>query len=140
MANDKYKPRFLSTESFDLKSFDLKRTYQGGAVLMRNKKLEKISHFAQCYILTSSCFQKIKTKNFNLDPCCFNLLKLGANPLVIYLVKLINSNVRRSCAICSKLIMKTPELCKWRNSCVFIISFEQISHPVLVVLFLNLSR
>ena len=47
-------------------------------------------HFAQCRILISSSFWKTKTKNFNPDPCFFNLVKLGTSS-VGKLLKLINS-------------------------------------------------
>ena len=43
--------------------------------------------------------------------------------------------------VCSKLTtIKTPERRQWRRSGVFIVNFEQISLPVLVFLFLTLSR
>ena len=43
-------------------------------------------------------------------------------------------NYRTSCEICSKLIIKTPERRPWRRSGVFIVSFEHISHLILVLL------
>ena len=41
---------------------------------------------------------------------------------------------------CSKLTIKTPERCQWRRSKVYILSFEHISHFVLLFLLLTLSR
>ena len=35
---------------------------------------------------------------------------------------------RKSCEICSKLTVKTPEQRHWRRFCVFIVNFEHISH------------
>ena len=46
----------------------------------------------------------------------------------IYLFKVENRNTRKRCEICSKLI-KTPERRQWRCSSIFIVKFEQISHP-----------
>ena len=48
--------------------------------------------------------------------------------------KVIHKNTRTSCEICSKLIIKTPERHPWRRSGVFIVSFEHISHLILVLL------
>ena len=44
------------------------------------------------------------------------------------------------CEICSKLIIRTPERRQWRRSDVFIVNFEYISHLLLVLLLLTLSR
>ena len=44
------------------------------------------------------------------------------------------------CEICSKLIIKTPERRQWRRSDVFIVNFENISHLLLVLPLLTLSR
>ena len=49
-------------------------------------------------------------------------------------------NTRTKCEICSKLTIKTPERHRWRHSGVFIVSFEHISHFVLMFLLLTLSR
>ena len=57
-----------------------------------------------------------------------------------YVFKVNNRNIRTRCEICSKLTIKTPERCHWRRSGVFIVTFEHISHLVLVFLLLTLSR
>ena len=51
-----------------------------------------------------------------------------------------NGNTRTSCEIYPKLTIKTPERRYWGHSGVFIVNFEHISHLVLVVLLLTLSR
>ena len=51
-----------------------------------------------------------------------------------------NGNTRTSCEIYPKLTTKTPERRYWGHSGVFIVNFEHISHLVLVVLLLTLSR
>ena len=43
----------------------------------------------------------------------------------------IKVNTKVMCEICSKLTITTPERRHWRNSGVFIASFEHISHIVL---------
>ena len=55
-----------------------------------------------------------------------------------YMLKVNNRNTR--CKICSKLIIKTPEVRHWRCSGVFIVNFKHISHLILVLLLLTLSR
>ena len=60
-------------------------------------------------------------------------------PAGIYLLKVISRNTRTRCEVCSKLI-KTPERRQWRRSGVFIVNFEHISHLVLVLLLVTLSR
>ena len=55
--------------------------------------------------------------------------------------KVNNRNTKTRCEICSKLTIKTPEPHQWRRSGVFtIVKFEHISHLVLVLLLLTLSR
>ena len=51
-----------------------------------------------------------------------------------------NGNTRTSCEIYPKLTIKTPEKRYSGHSGVFFVNFEQISHLVLVVLLLALSR
>ena len=58
----------------------------------------------------------------------------------ICMFKVNNRNTRARCKICSKLTIKTPERRHWRNSAVFIVNFEHISHLLLVFILLNLSR
>ena len=58
----------------------------------------------------------------------------------IYLFKFNNRNTRKSCKICSKLTIKTPEQRQWCRSCVFIVNFEHTLHLFLVFLLLTLSR
>ena len=56
-------------------------------------------------------------------------------PANIYQFKVNNSNTKTRCEICSKLTIETPE----RRSVVFLVNFEHISHPNLVVLLLTLN-
>ena len=60
-------------------------------------------------------------------------------PACIYLLKVNNRKTRTRCKISSKVILKTPERCHWRRFSVFIVSFEHISHLVLVFLLLTLN-
>ena len=57
-----------------------------------------------------------------------------------YLLKVNIGNTRTMCEICLRLTKKTPELCHWRRSNVYIVNFEQISHIVLVFPLLTLSK
>ena len=61
------------------------------------------------------------------------------NPVRIYLLKVNSRSTRTRCEICSKLTIKIPEQCQWRRSDVFMITFEHISHLVLVFLLLTLN-
>ena len=61
-------------------------------------------------------------------------------PVGIYMFKVNNRNTRTRYEICSKLTIKTPERCQWRRSGVFIVTFEHISHHVLMFLLLTLGR
>ena len=61
-------------------------------------------------------------------------------PAGIYLLKIINTNTRARCKICSKLTIKTPERQHWCRSVVFIVNFEHISHLVLAFLLLRGKR
>ena len=60
-----------------------------------------------------------------------------AIPAGIYLLKVNSRNTKTSCAICSKLTIKSPKRCNWRNSGVFIVNFEHNSQLVLVFLLLT---
>ena len=64
----------------------------------------------------------------------------GKYPVGIYLLKVNNRKTRTRCELCSMLKIKTPEGRHWRRSCVFIVNFEHISHLILVLLLLTLSR
>ena len=55
----------------------------------------------------------------------------------MYLLRVNNRNTKTRCEICSKLTIKTPERCCWHRSSVFIVNFEDISHPILAFLFLT---
>ena len=57
----------------------------------------------------------------------------------IYLPKVNNKNPRTMCEMCSKLTIKVPERRHWRRSGIFIVSFEHVSHLVLVFLLLTLN-
>ena len=61
-----------------------------------------------------------------------------AFPASIYLRKVNSKNTRTRCEICSKLT-KIPERRHWRQSGIFIINFEHISHLVLVFQLLTLN-
>ena len=70
---------------------------------------------------------------------CF-LLPLQNNgkhlyPANIYLFRVNDKNTTKRCAICSKLAMKTPKLCR---SYVFVVNFKHISYlfvPVILLTF-----
>ena len=68
------------------------------------------------------------------------LCVLLVHPVGIYMFKVNNRNTKARCEICSKLTIKTQERLHWCRSGVFIVSFEHISHLVLVFLLLTLSR
>ena len=63
-------------------------------------------------------------------------------PTGIYLFKVNNGNTWGMCEICSKLTIKSSERLQRqkRHSDVFIVKFEQISHTVLVFLWLALNK
>ena len=80
-------------------------------------------------------------------PCIlFLLIKLLSTcfehhfPADNYMFKVNNRNNRTRCEICSKLTIKILERRQWRRSGIFIANFEYISHFVLVLLLLTLSR
>ena len=54
--------------------------------------------------------------------------------------KVDNKNTRKTCEICSKLTIRTPERCYWHRFGLFIVNFEHISHSALVFLLLTLSK
>ena len=54
--------------------------------------------------------------------------------------KVNTRNTRIKFEICSNLKIKTPKRRQWCRSGVFIVSFEHISHLVLVFLLVTLSR
>ena len=64
----------------------------------------------------------------------------GQFPARIYLIKVTNVNIRTMCEIYSKLTIKTPERRQWRHSGYFTVTFEQISHIVLVFSLLTLIK
>ena len=53
--------------------------------------------------------------------------------------KVNNRSIRTRCELCSKFTIETPERRQWRRSGVFIVSFQHISHLVLVFLSLSLN-
>ena len=57
-------------------------------------------------------------------------------PANIYLFKVNNRNIRKSCEICSKLTLKSPE----PRVGVFIVNFEHISQLFLMFLLMTLSK
>ena len=54
--------------------------------------------------------------------------------------KFSKRNTRKSCEICSKLTINTPERRHWRRSGVFTVNFEHTSHHFLVFLLLTFSK
>ena len=84
--------------------------------------------------------QCVKTLNM---PCSsisvFNFEQVVFFPAGIYLLKVSNKNTRARCEICSKLTIKIPERRQWRCSGIFIVTFEHITHLVLVFLLLTLN-
>ena len=54
--------------------------------------------------------------------------------------KVNNRNSRTTWEICSTLTIKTPERHQWCRSSVFVINLKHMSHLVLVILLLTLSR
>ena len=82
------------------------------------------------------------SKNTNSKLILFSWLILNKFSLLtnIYLFKVNNRNARKSCEICSKLTIKTPERRSWRRSGVFIVNFEHILHLFLVFLSSTLNK
>ena len=60
-------------------------------------------------------------------------------PVGIYLLKVDDRNIITRCKICSQLTIRTPERRQWRPCGVFVVSFEYISHLVLLFLLLTLN-
>ena len=79
--------------------FSLEEFLQGVATPPKNKSMEKFRGHRSMDQHESS--QKGKCKVY-----CFKLQRYLA---IIYLFKVINRNTRKTCEICSKLIVKTPE-------------------------------
>ena len=63
-----------------------------------------------------------------------------SKPASICLFQVNNGDFRTMYGICSRLTQKTPEQCHRCRSGVFIITFEQISHVVLLLPFLTLKK
>ena len=68
-----------------------------------------------------------------------NCGKCVKDPANIYLFKVNNRNTRKTCEICSKLTLKTPERRQWHSG-LFIVNFEHISRLFLALLLLILNR
>ena len=64
----------------------------------------------------------------------------GSNPATIYLFKVNNRNIRKTCKICSESSIKTPERRHRHHSGDFTVNFEHISHLFLVLLLLWTSK
>ena len=77
---------------------------------------------------------------------CWQRTYVVTCPVGIYMFKVNKGNTRIRCEICSKLTIKTPERQHWAPMtsfwCLycFIVNFEHISHFVLMLLLLTLSR
>ena len=74
-----------------------------------------------------SCKSSCKTQN-----SIFHQMSIPSKHLP---VQNRNRNTRKSCELCSKVTMQTPEKCRW-HFIVFIVNFGNISHIVLVFLLL----
>ena len=61
-------------------------------------------------------------------------------PSNIYLLKVNNRDTRKTCKICSNLMIRPPERRNWRRSGGFIVNFEHISHLFLVSLSMTLNN
>ena len=57
----------------------------------------------------------------------------------IHQLKVNHSSTRKSCKMCSKVTIKTPEWSHWHRYGVFIVNLKQISHYFLVFLLLHFS-
>ena len=80
----------------------------------------------------------------SLDILCkvlesYEVLWAAPSPVGIYIFKVNNGNTR-TCKLCSKLKIKTPEQRQWRRSGVFIVNLNQMLHDVLVFPLLNLNK
>ena len=64
----------------------------------------------------------------------------NSQPVHNYMFKVNKRNTRKRCEICSKLTIKAPEQRHWRHFGVFTVNFEYISHLILVLSLLTLSR
>ena len=58
----------------------------------------------------------------------------------IYLFKVYSMNTRKGCEICSKAIIKSPELHQLRCSGNFIVNFEHIPNLFLLSLLFTLNK
>ena len=79
---------------------------------------------------------KLKKSSEDAQDMTYSLIKVNNT----YLIKVNNSNTRKSCKICSQLKIKAIERRHWRRSCVFIVNFEHISHLFLVFVLLTLNK
>ena len=61
-------------------------------------------------------------------------------PANIYLFKFNSRDTRKSCEICSKLTIKTPEGRQWSRSGNITVNFKHISHLFLLFLLLTLNK
>ena len=66
--------------------------------------------FPWFHILISSTFWETKKKNFNLDPCIFNLIKLGTIEPAAHFLKCVNIGRRQAvqtvnCALSKEMMM-----------------------------------
>ena len=57
-----------------------------------------------------------------------------------YLFKVVIGTLKKSCEICSKLTIKTPERRQCQHSVFLNVNSEHISHPFVVFLVLTLSK
>ena len=63
-------------------------------------------------------------------------MKQDSHPGDIYLFKVNKNNTRKTCEICSKLLIKTLERRHLRHSGVSIVNFEHMLHLFLMLLLL----
>ena len=129
-------------EAFEASDSTVSNAGAGSVILFY---LQCIIDFAIMDKLFNNFVSKVLILEFSLKfmkiiyEVCRDAEKSSYLPSRIYLLKVNNKNTRTRCEICSKLTIKTPERRNWRGSGVFIVTFEHISHLVLVFLLLTLN-
>ena len=95
-------------------------------------------HFEQ---VNGSCESLWKRTNFRTPgSVTYISLKPLYFPIGNCIFKVNDNSTGTRCEICLELIIKTPKQRHWRRSSVIIFNFEHISHLVLMLLLLTLTR
>ena len=105
-------------------------------------------HISLCSAWIRKNTDQKKFRNWTLFTQCDEKVKdssditndIKVHPANIYLLKVNNKGTRKRCKICSKLTIKTPQICQWLCSGVFVVNFEHISYIFLVFLLLTLNE